>query len=168
MRFPAALFLATIPTLAPALAQSLTYSTYVRDHYAPIAIAVDSSGNIYVAGNATIDPLTQQIAPMVMKLDPAGQRVIYTRILGGSSGDTAAAIAVDQGGDVYIAGSTVSPDFPVTSPGTPPTLMPTGPTDPRAFLLELDPQGAVLFSETIGAVSNTGHAVAITRSRNRL
>ena len=30
---------------------SIAYSTYLRDYFTPTAIATDSSGNIYLAGN---------------------------------------------------------------------------------------------------------------------
>ena len=36
----------------------LTYSTYLRDNFTPTSIATDSSGNIYMAGTATVDPAT--------------------------------------------------------------------------------------------------------------
>ena len=47
--------------------------------------------------------------------------VDYATYLGGSYGDTVAGIAVDSSGSAYIAGTTLSPDFPVTSTslGTP-------------------------------------------------
>ena len=40
----------------------LTYSTYLRDSFTPMAIATDSSGNIYMAGNAIIDPTSPPCA----------------------------------------------------------------------------------------------------------
>jgi uncharacterized protein (TIGR03437 family) len=144
----------------PVFPQTVTYSTYLRDHFVPASIATDGAGNVYLAGYSTVDPLTQQLAPVVMKLDPSGQRFIYSRILGGSSGDTAAGIAVDQAGDAFIVGSAVSPDFPVT-PGRSAGSLPANTSDPRTFLIKLDPQGNVLFSETIGTVSNAGQAVAL-------
>ena len=45
----------------------LTYSTYLRDSFTPNAIAADSSGNVYMAGNAVVDPLT-----MIVKLNAQG------------------------------------------------------------------------------------------------
>ncbi len=145
----------------PIFSQSLTYSTYLRDRFVPASIATDAAGDVYLAGYSSVDPLTQQISPMVMKLDPSGQRLIYSRILGGSSNDTAASIVVDQGGDAYVVGSAISPDFPVT-PGRSTGSLPASTSDSRAFLVKLDPQGNVLFSETIGTVSNAGQAVALT------
>jgi hypothetical protein len=48
---------------------------------------------------------------------PQGARNIFTysTYLGDSSNDTVHAIALDSQGNVYLAGETVSPDFPVTA-----------------------------------------------------
>ncbi len=102
----------------------LTYSTYLRDNFTPTAIATDASGNVYLAGNAIVDPATTQTTALVVKLNPQASGYIYARFVGGSVNDYANALAVDSAGDVYVAGYTNSPDFPVTSGGsfvTPPT-----------------------------------------------
>src|SRR6185369_3322607 len=91
----------------------LTYSTYLRDSFTPKAIATDSTGNIYIAGNAVVDPATAQSTVLVVKLNPQGSQYLYVRYLGGSVKDSANAIAVDSAGNAYVAGSTASPDYPV-------------------------------------------------------
>ena len=48
------LVVATSADAAPVL----TYSTYLRDSFQPTAIATDAAGNIYLAGNAVVDPAT--------------------------------------------------------------------------------------------------------------
>src|SRR5580698_8717307 len=73
----------------------LTYSTYLRDSFTPNAIATDSSGNIYLAGSATIDPSTMQTTALVVKLNPQATQYLYVRYLGGSVYASASAIAVD-------------------------------------------------------------------------
>jgi hypothetical protein len=50
----------------------LTYSTYLRDNFTPNAIATDSSGNVYMAGNAIVDPLTMQTTVLIVKLNAQG------------------------------------------------------------------------------------------------
>jgi uncharacterized protein (TIGR03437 family) len=45
----------------------------------------------------------------------SGPLVDYVTYLGGSYADTAAGIAVDSTGEVYVTGTTQSPDFPLTS-----------------------------------------------------
>jgi len=59
------------------------------------------------------------------ELNPSGSGLIYSTYLSGSHFDTAAtAVAVDQAGDVYVAGYTESFDFPVTPSAFQPALNP--------------------------------------------
>jgi uncharacterized protein (TIGR03437 family) len=139
-------------------ASGLTYSTYLRDGFTPSAIATDSAGNVYLAGSTIVDAATSQTAAMVVKLDPTGGQYLYVRTFGGSGFDTALGIAVDSAGDAYVAGNTSSPDFPIT-PGSQTGTLPANQT--RAFLVKLDPQGELLFSDVLGNVSTTGLAVAL-------
>jgi len=136
---------------------ALTYSTYLRDNFTPAAIATDSSGNIYMAGNAIVDPATMQTTVLVVKLNPQGSEYLYTRYVGGSISDGASAIAVDSAGNAYVAGSTNSPDFPNTggSPGTPPPGV-----IERSFVFKLDPSGQLVFSELLGT-STDSFALAV-------
>src|SRR5204863_1356823 len=121
----------------------LTYSTYLRDSFTPKAIATDSSGNVYMAGNAIVDPATSQSTVLVVKLNPQATRYLYVRYLGGSINDSANAIAVDAAGNAYVAGSTTSPDFPVTRGGNLGTTS-TGSSSQRSFVAKLDSIGELL------------------------
>jgi uncharacterized protein (TIGR03437 family) len=138
----------------------LTYSTYLRDSFTPSAIATDSSGNIYMAGTAVVDPSTMQTTVLVVKLNPQASQYLYVRYVGGSISDYGNAIAVDSAGDAYVAGYTNSPDFPDTS-GTPgPT--PAGTTIERSFVFKLDPSGQLVFSTLLGGSANSfAQAVAV-------
>jgi uncharacterized protein (TIGR03437 family) len=138
----------------------LTYSTYLRDSFTPNAIATDSTGNIYLAGNAIVDPATSQSTVLVVKLNPQASQYLYVRYLGGSVKDSANAIAVDAAGNAYVAGSTASPDFPVTSGGNPGTL--PGPSSQRSFVAKLDPSGGLVFSVLLGgSAASAAQAVAV-------
>ena len=67
------------------------------------------------------------------KLNPAGSQLLYSTFMGGSGcgggigagydglGDVGNAIAVDPNGDVYLAGTTCSPDFPTSANAFDPT-----------------------------------------------
>jgi len=103
---------------------SLLYSTYLGGSGVDVgnAIAVDSSGAAYVAGYtfSTDFPIVGgfQTASgggcdaFMAKLGPAGATLVYSTYLGGSGSDTATGIAVDTGGNVYLAGFTYSSNFP--------------------------------------------------------
>ena len=52
----------------------------------------------------------------VTKLSSDGSSLVYSTYFGGSGGDSANAIAVDSLGQVYVAGQTLSVDFPLASP----------------------------------------------------
>ena len=158
----ACLFLSSAAVLAAATPSvpTLMYSTYLREGFTPSAIATDLAGNIYVAGNAIIYPASSQTTVLVLKLDPQGGSYLYTRYVGGSVNESASAIAVDSAGNVYVAGVTNSPDFPVTTPGNFGTA-PTANTE-RSFVFELDPQGRMVFSDLLGgSVNSYPQAVAV-------
>ena len=108
-------------------AGALAYSTYLGGSGmdSANAIAVDASGNAYIAGytystDLPVVSATQSIIggvgstdAFVGKLGPAGNSVSFLSYLGGSGSDTATGVAVDSSGSVYVAGWTLSSNFPV-------------------------------------------------------
>jgi hypothetical protein len=105
------------------------YSTFLggiaNEHVG--GIAVDSSGSAYLAGGtySTNFPLAGAIQAtnhggqdaFVAKLSASGTTLAYSTYLGGSGSTTpeeANGIAVDAGGNAYVAGVANSLDFPVT------------------------------------------------------
>jgi uncharacterized protein (TIGR03437 family) len=100
-------------------------------------IALDAQGSIYIVGsNGSSLPVTpgafqSTITPnscvstaffgvscfyqYVAKLDSSASHVIYATWIDGSYGAGASAIAVDEAGDVILAGGTQSTDYPVTA-----------------------------------------------------
>jgi uncharacterized protein (TIGR03437 family) len=150
-------FAATAPTFP-----ALTYSTYLRDNFTPAAIATDSSGNIYMAGTAVLD--NNQATVLVVKLNARASQYLYVRYVGGSINDSASAIAVDSAGDAYVAGSTSSPDFPVTSGGNFTTAPVSGIIE-RSFVFKLDPNGELAYSVLVGGATDSyAQAVAVNAS----
>jgi hypothetical protein len=118
---------------------TLSFSSYFGGSGAETSpsVAVDSAGNIYLAGSTTspqssfIDyanttdtslPSTLAITAtgpthiFVAKINPLlPPSVEYETFLGGSGTDTSIGIGVDNGGQAYIAGNTTSANFPTSA-----------------------------------------------------
>src|SRR5207253_5332645 len=119
---------AFISELNPA-GSALVFSTYLggsTDDRA-FAIALDSSGNIYVAGvtQSTDFPTTSsafqttkqgQSDAFITKLKSGGSNLTYSTLLGGTGADQANGIAVNSSGNAFVTGFTQSSDFPTASP----------------------------------------------------
>jgi hypothetical protein len=122
---------AFVAKLSPA-GNSLVFSTYIGgnsvDHGA--AIALDASRNIYVTGstsssnfpvvNATQARIGGGQDAFVVELSAAGTALLFGTFIGGSGGtpglaESGNAVAVDTSGNLYVAGSTSSIDFPTTA-----------------------------------------------------
>src|SRR6266446_8180632 len=109
---------------------ALVYSTYLGGSSMDWgeAIAVDASGNAYVAG-FTRSPDFPLASPLqatcggcpgfadafVAELATNGGALLHSTYLGGSADDHGAGIAVDSDGNIYVTGFTYSTDFPVTA-----------------------------------------------------
>lgn len=153
------------------------------------AMAVDAIGNVYLTGaiSATdfaVTPGVAQATPgggacgggptfpctdaFVIKLDPQG-KVVFSTYLGGNGLDSGRSIAVDQVGNIYVAGVT-SPNtngspgfsFPTTF-GAAYTLRSGSGSD--GFVVKLDPTGArVLYSTFVPGMTSASIAVDVTGS----
>lgn len=106
-------------------AGSLVYSTYLGNQSVvkSNAIAVDSSGNAYVTGQAGQDfPQVSAVQSQfggtwdafIAKLNSAGNTLVYSSFLGGGFIEEGYGVAVDSSGNAYVAGTTKSNDFPRT------------------------------------------------------
>ena len=91
----------------------------------PSDVAVNQSGDILVVGSTgspdftLVDPLQSSMTAgegFLSVLDSSDLSVKFSTFLGGSGGDGASRIAIDPRGDVVIAGSTSSSDFPIVRP----------------------------------------------------
>jgi uncharacterized protein (TIGR03437 family) len=117
-------------------------------------LGTDAQGNVYGAGctKSLSFPVknavqSQSASPgsydvIVTKVDPSGN-VVYATYFGGNADDIATAVAVDPAGNVYVAGTTVSNDFPTTSGSWLPT---PPPARGATFLFRLNPDGSVGYS----------------------
>ena len=156
-------FVAKVNTRASGAA-SLGYSTYLGGSGLDQGngIAIDPLGNAYVAGATASNsfPFTPSGVQttnhgegdaFVAKLTPTGSLSYFT-FLGGSLADSAAGVAVDATGNAYVTGSTVSTDFPVTSPVFQHAY---GGGNADAFAAKLSPTGSTLVYSSFLGGSNT-------------
>ncbi len=146
-------------------------------------IAADSQGCAYVTGY-TISPgfpITTNTAwqkdfnnntngfteydAFVTKVGPFGSNLIYSTFLGGTNGDYGYRVALDGSNNVYVTGTSLSPDFPSTGPVYGLKVGNLGGTNLLnydAFLTRLDARGQVTFSTLFGGASNdAGWDVAV-------
>jgi len=168
---------AFVTKLNPA-GSALVYSTYLGGSVGNVddegyAIAVDSSGNAYVAGYTrssdfpTHHPLQAHLRgnynAFVAKLNAAGSALIYSTYLGGSYQDFGYAIAVDSSGNANVTGQTFSTDFPTANP-----LQPNLRGFPNAFVAKLNAAGSALVYSTYlgGSGDDVGYSIAVDSSGN--
>ena len=86
------------------------------------AMTVDANGNVYLAGISTVGfaGATTKIGPgqdqdiFVIKTNATADQILYATSIGGGDVESVRGIAVDTSGNLYLAGSTVSRDFPFT------------------------------------------------------
>lgn len=147
----------------------LTYSSFLGGQFDdfPHAMTVDAQGNVYIVGetNSPDFPVTsgalQRVhagvpggstsfitgGPMpdafITKLDVSG-KIVYSTYLGGASSDVGWAVAADAEGNAYIAGTTLSPNFPVTT-----GAFQTSAAGSSAFVAKLNPSGSALVYSTL-------------------
>ena len=144
------------------------------------AIAVDTAGNIYVAGSATgvlapFFPTTSgayDTTPgpptdgFIAKLDPSGTNLLYSTLLGGNGNDSINAIGVTAAGTVYVTGNTSSnTGFPTTAGAYDHTFH-GGTYD--GFVAHLDATGSTLVYSTLlgGAGLDIPNGIAVDAAGN--
>jgi uncharacterized repeat protein (TIGR01451 family) len=167
----------------------LVYSTFLGGS-APDqgnSIAVDGSGNVYIAGQTdslnfpTSSPLQAtkrtSLDAFVAKLNATGSALIYSTYFGGDDSDVAKSIAIDNAGNAYITGQTSSTNLPVVNALHPTLGGQFSFID--AFVAELNSSGSGLVYSTYlgGHEDDIGNSIAVdgagnayvtgfTRSRN--
>jgi len=136
--------------------------------YGISAITTDSAGNTYIvgsrqlatAGTVTLNSSTNLGAGtdvFVSKLDPSGN-LLFTDTFAGEGVDRGTAIALDPSGNIYIGGTTTSPDFPLTE-----ALQTQSNSNGTGFIIKLTNDGTTIFYSTyfggaLGASSVSGLA----------
>ncbi len=137
----------------------------------PGGIALDPSGDIWVAGSTTSNDLPVSANALqssfqggtndafVAELNPTGTQLLYGTYLGGNgtdanptfSGTAGVSLAVDGAGDVLVTGDTTSTNFPVHNPLE---------TSGSSYVTKLSNTGQVIYSTLFGLTSGA-NAVGI-------
>jgi uncharacterized protein (TIGR03437 family) len=134
-----------------AAGSALVYLSYLggSNNDAGTAIAIDNAGNAYVTGFTDSPNFPLAGGPTQSKfggdggsvsiqselfgdaflavVNPTATALVYSTFLGGSADDIGNGVALDGKGNVYVAGNTVSTNFPVTSKAFQPAYAGGGP-----------------------------------------
>jgi len=174
---------ASAPLVIDPVMRFATFMGGVHDDVAG-AVTTDAAGNTYVVGYTASEdfPVTGNAYQhtranigvyvynvFIAKLSPEGVP-LYSTFLGGDgaggvSGDKGNGIALDDLGNIYIAGQAASANFPVTA-GT--AFQATKAAGTDAFFAKLDPTGTqLLYSTFLGGAGDDGAlGIAVDAGRN--
>ena len=138
---------------------ALVYSTFLGGDVndGATAVAVDAAGSAYVVGMTESGdfPVFNALRPtrngfrdaFVTKFSPAGDTLVYSTHLGGSSSELITDIKLDAGNAAYLTGFTYSSNFPVAS-----ALQPFNGGGEDIFVTKLAANGrSLVFSTFVGA-----------------
>ena len=147
------------------------------------SIVIDTSGNIYVTGWTTSDdfPTTQGAYDTVGGGNNSLHDVFVSMLsndlgtlhastyLGGTNRDVAYSIALDQNGNVFVAGATYSDDFPITQNAYQSTFTYVAADYPEAFIAKFNANLSSLLASTyLGGTEwiEIAYSIAIDQSGN--
>lgn len=138
------------------------------------SIAFDASGNVYVAGETGSEdfPVTSGAFQTVLvgsqegfisKFDSSLSTLLVSTFLGGNGLDYVYAIALDRSSNIYAAGTTDSPDFPIT-----PGAFRTERISEEAFVSHLSGDLSTLLASTYlgGSGYDYGYAIVLDGNGN--
>ena len=144
---------------------TVAYATFLGGTGNDIAqsIALDSTGNVYIGGTTTLASTfaegSARLGPtgstdfFIAKINPSktgASSLVYLTFIGGSNSEFGGEIALDGSGNVAIAGTSTSVDYPVTD-GSTLTVGMNGTAVNDAAVTEIDPTGSKLAYSTLFA-----------------
>lgn len=159
----------------PLVIDPLLYSTLLggSDTDLVYAAAIDADGNAIVVGQTYSSDFPATAGAFdttangsgdafVAKINLSANAIAWATYLGGSEADTASGVAVDEDGNVYVAGMTWSSNFTTTQGSFDPTYNGGYWYFGDAFLVKFNASGGLVFSTFIGgAADDAAYAVAL-------
>lgn len=161
-----------------ATGSAMVYSTFVGGAAGDsrgYAIALDSNDSAYITGRTSASDfptttgalqraLNGAVNVFVSKLNATGTALVYSTFLGGNGSDQANGIAVDASFNAYVAGSSSSTDFPITTGAFQTTLKGTS----NAIVSKLNSKGSALTYSTYlgGSGADTVWSIRVDGSNN--
>ncbi len=169
----------------------ILYSTYLGgNNTSGSGIAVDATGNAHVigqtgsasfptvgGGTGAQGPPQSIIDTFLMKLSTTGDGILYSTCLGGYGHDYGNGVAVDGAGNAWVAGTTLSADFPVAGGGSGDPG--DGATGQDIFVAKIDPDAggtwpnSLIYSSYLGgstiptgALADSGEGIAVDGEGN--
>lgn len=125
-------------------------------------------GRYVIEGNTVGFEIGHYDTTRTLVIDPV---MVYSSYLGGTGGDSAKAVTVDNAGNTYVAGETYSLDFPTLGPYQDELACVLWCTWPEvgsdAFLTKVSPDGSsIIYSTYIGApdTNEAGESVGVDSS----
>lgn len=149
--------------------QTLPYNVTIGTSSATAAsMAVDASGQLYIAGHANAGYATTANAyqptsgsgshGFLTILNATGSGLVYSTYLQGTSTDAATGVGLDPNGKVLVSGYTYSNDFPNTN-----NVTPTG--YQTSFVVKIDPtlsgNASLIYSALFPSTYYSGYAVGV-------
>jgi hypothetical protein len=152
---------------------TVSYATYLggSGEDQATSIAVDSSGNAYITGEAGDTTFPHSAGTFggglhdgyIFKLNAAGTTQVYSTLFGGSGDDSGNGVAIDASGNAYVTGGTGSSNFPVTGGVFQGTF--GGVAD--AFVAKFDTTGAISYATYLGgSAGDFGLGIAVDSAFN--
>ena len=142
-------------------------------------VALDPLGYVFLTGSTSSSdfPTTpgafQRSDPggssaFLTRLSPDGSALVASTLLGGSDSERGQQVAIDGGGNAYVAGFTVSPDFPATPGAFDTRCGSDGRCDvgaPDAFIASFNGSAGLRYATFIGGSAfDFGWSIAVDRS----
>ncbi|HET9064174.1 MAG TPA: SBBP repeat-containing protein [Candidatus Binatia bacterium] len=158
------------PPRAGFASATLRYSTTVGgDDGVGRSFVIDADGNMIIAGHVEYpydlaivtavddDPGSQGAEGFIVKINAAGDDVVFSTYFGGEGEDRITGVEVDADGNIYVVGFTEAADFPTTEGSLQPLIGHAPPAFGSifdGFAAKFDPLGELVWSTYLGGGEN--------------